>query len=339
MYLIDKQKGSVEMAGEDSAVKTELYIDGEQRQPTGNKYYSLHNPARPAELVGEAACASSEDVDAACEAAHAAFPAWALLSYAERADYLRKIAAHVTADEAELKSRIRLFTREHGKILKESTMELTRLGDRFIHCAGMAERLAADEELKGPPFDTIITRQPRGVAALIVPWNWPLSILGAKLPQALVSGNTCVVKPSQNSAMAPTLTLMKIAEMLPPGPRFSPAAVLMTNFFGLRELTQKLIAKMPKGGAIVNLTSGAGMGWAQNIPLLTEALAITDLDAVDEFVSRHEIHNDGINNQAAYPDFKATADRMDGNCVSTLERNWCADERDCTRGSRYSDTG
>ena len=205
------------MAGEDSAVKTELYIDGEQRHPTGKKYYSLHNPARPAELVGEAACASTDDVDAACEAAHAAFPAWASLSCANRADYLRKIAGHLTADEAELKSRIRLFTREHGKILKESTMELTRLGDRFMHCAGMAERLAADEELKGPPFDTIITRQPRGVAALIVPWNWPLSILGAKLPQALVSGNTCVVKPSQNSAMVPTMTLMKIAEMLPPG--------------------------------------------------------------------------------------------------------------------------
>jgi acyl-CoA reductase-like NAD-dependent aldehyde dehydrogenase len=52
---------------------------------------------------------------------------------------------------------------------------------------------------------------------LIVPWNWPLSILGAKLPQALVSGNTCVVKPSQNSAMAPCLTIKRIAEILPPG--------------------------------------------------------------------------------------------------------------------------
>lgn len=205
------------MTGSDSMVKTELYIQGERRQPGGGNYYQLHNPARPDELVGEAASATLEDIDAACEAAHAAFPAWAALSYAERAEYLRKIAAHLTADGPELQSRIRLFTREHGKILKEAAMELTRLGDRFLFCAEMAERLAADDELKGPPFDTIITRQPRGVAALIVPWNWPLSILGAKLPQALLSGNTCVVKPSQNSAMAPTLTIMKIAEVLPPG--------------------------------------------------------------------------------------------------------------------------
>lgn len=205
------------MAGKDSTVRTELYIDGEERQPTGKEYYELHNPARPQEVVGEAAAATPDDIDAACNAAHAAFPAWAALSYAERADYLRKIADHLTADEADLNFRIRLFTREHGKILKESTIEMTRLGDRFLHCAAMADRLAAEDKLKGPPFDTIVTRQPRGVAALIVPWNWPLSILGAKLPQALVAGNTCVVKPSQNSAMAPYLTIRRIAGILPPG--------------------------------------------------------------------------------------------------------------------------
>ncbi len=205
------------MTDKDSLVRTELYIGGEERQPTGQKYYQLHNPARPEEFVGEVASATPDDIDVACKAAHAAFPSWAALSYAGRADYLRKIAKHLTADEAELKSRIRLFTREHGKILKESTIEMTRLGDRFVHCAAMAERLAADDRHTGPPFDTIVTRQPRGVAALIVPWNWPLSILGAKLPQALIAGNTCVVKPSQNSAMAPSLTIKRIAEILPPG--------------------------------------------------------------------------------------------------------------------------
>ncbi len=205
------------MAGNGSTIRTELFIDGEERQPAGKEYYQLHNPARPDEFVGEAASATPDDIDDACKAAHAAFPAWAALSYAERADYLTKIAKHLTADDKDLNFRIKLFTREHGKILKESTIEMTRLGDRFVYCAAMAERLAAEDKLKAPPFDTIIMRQPRGVAALIVPWNWPLSILGAKLPQALMAGNTCVVKPSQNSAMAPALTIKKIAEMLPPG--------------------------------------------------------------------------------------------------------------------------
>jgi NAD(P)-dependent dehydrogenase (short-subunit alcohol dehydrogenase family) len=88
---------------------------------------------------------------------------------------------------------------------------------------------------------------------------------------------------------------------VPPGPKHSPATVLKTNFYGLREFTQKLLGKMSNGSAIVNLTSGAGMGWAQNIPLLQKALAINEISDVDEFATRHEIHNSGIENLAAYP--------------------------------------
>ncbi len=76
------------MAGKDSMVRTELFIDGEERQPADKEYYQVPNPARPDELVGEAASATPHDIDIACKAAHAAFPAWAALSYAERADYL-----------------------------------------------------------------------------------------------------------------------------------------------------------------------------------------------------------------------------------------------------------
>ncbi|MEC8038432.1 MAG: aldehyde dehydrogenase family protein, partial [Pseudomonadota bacterium] len=78
--------------------------------------------------------------------------------------------------------------------------------------------IARNSKLTGRVRNTVIvTHQPRGVAALVVPWNWPLSILGSKLPQALVTGNTVVVKPSANSALAPALTLQIIAKMLPPG--------------------------------------------------------------------------------------------------------------------------
>lgn len=196
---------------------TKLFIGGDEVSAEGGREYGQFNPARPKELVGHAALASKDDVDAAVQSAHQAFPKWAALSFAERAEMLRNVAAALTADQADVLSRSRLFTREHGKITKETMLELSRLGDRFLLSAAYAERLANEEQLQGPPFDTIITRQPRGVAALIVPWNWPLSILGAKLPQALITGNTVVVKPAQNSALAPTLTLQIIARMLPPG--------------------------------------------------------------------------------------------------------------------------
>ena len=205
------------MSYDEAPVETRLVINGEWRPASGGRTYEIHNPARPSEVVGMAAAASPDDVDAAMLAAQAAFPAWSSLSYQERGAYLTKINEAVVADADELQDRIKLFTREHGKILRESGMELTRLGARFDLVAGYAERLAEDEKLPGPPFDTVITRQPFGVATLIVPWNWPLSILGAKLPQALMAGNTVVVKPSSYSALAPMITLRKMAEVLPPG--------------------------------------------------------------------------------------------------------------------------
>jgi acyl-CoA reductase-like NAD-dependent aldehyde dehydrogenase len=198
-------------------VETLLYIDGQACPASDGGVYDIHNPARPSELVGRAAAGTVQDVDRAMRAAHAAFPAWAALSYAQRGAALRRVAAAITEDMAEVDARARLFTREHGKILRETHLEISRLGERFVQSANYAERLAQDEIIRAAPNDTIITRQPRGVAALVVPWNWPLAILGAKLPQALMAGNTVVVKPSANSALAPTLTLHKIAALLPPG--------------------------------------------------------------------------------------------------------------------------
>ncbi|MGR3815767.1 MAG: aldehyde dehydrogenase family protein [Cognatishimia activa] len=209
------------MSNMDQIITTEIVINGETRAASGGATYDLYNPARPSELVGHAAAATKEDMNAAVEAAHAAFPSWAELGYKARAEKLREIAKALTADEDDVKYRSRLFTREHGKIARETLLEMSRLGDRFMQAAAYGERMAIDEVMGpaevGPQFDTVVMRQPRGVAALIVPWNWPLSILGAKLPQALVAGNTVVVKPSEDSAMAPVLTLQIIADLLPPG--------------------------------------------------------------------------------------------------------------------------
>lgn len=198
-------------------IETQLFIDGSARPASDAGTYEIFNPARPSELVGRAAAATLDDVETAMKAAHAAFPSWAALSYGERGAMLRKVAAAITQDMDEVEERAKIFTREHGKILFETRLEISRLGERFVQSAAYGDRLAQDEEIKAAPNDTIITRQPRGVAALVVPWNWPLAILGAKLPQALMAGNTVVVKPSANSSLAPTMTLHRIAELLPPG--------------------------------------------------------------------------------------------------------------------------
>ncbi len=239
------------MTAVENLVETQLIVDGEWRPAATGRTYEVHNPARPSELVGRAAAGGREDARAAVEAGHRAFPAWAARSYQERAGYLSKVAEHLVEDAEEVDTRVRLLTREHGKILRESQMEITRLGDRFLYCASLAERLAHDERLSGPPFDTVITRQPRGVAALITPWNWPLSILGAKLPQALIAGNTVVIKLARSASLAPARTVRRIAETLPPG-----VVNLVTGSgseVGDELLTHPLVSK-------VNFTGGIDTG-------------------------------------------------------------------------------
>ena len=199
------------------AVRTDLFINGAAQPATGGASYEIVNPARPSEVVGHAAAASRDDVDAAMRAAHDAFAGWSALSMPERAAHLRHVAEHLNADAEDTAARARLLTREHGKTLFETNIEVTRLADRLAQVAGFADHLAAEDTVSGKMFDTVVTRKSRGVSLLIVPWNWPLAILGSKLPHALLAGNTVVIKLSEFATLAPAQTIMKIAAMLPPG--------------------------------------------------------------------------------------------------------------------------
>lgn len=198
-----------------SDITTPLFIDGQAVSPSA--FYDIFNPARPSQLVGRAASASHDDVDSAIRAADKAQKSWAALSLEERASYLLKIADNLNADEDEATARKRLFTTEHGKTLFETNIEITRLADRFRQVANFAAKLPEAEQINGPVFDTLVTRKSRGVSLLIVPWNWPLAILGSKLPQALLAGNCVVIKLSEMATLAPAKTIIKIAEMLPAG--------------------------------------------------------------------------------------------------------------------------
>ena len=104
-------------------VTTDLFIDGAARPATGKATYALVNPARPSEVVGYAAAANREDVDAAMQAAQRAFGAWAAMSMSERAAMLTHISGQLNANAAETASRARLLTREHGKTLFETNIE------------------------------------------------------------------------------------------------------------------------------------------------------------------------------------------------------------------------
>ena len=116
------------------AVTTDLYINGQARPATDGATYDIVNPARPSEVVGHAAAAGRDDVDAAMSAAHEASPAGRPCRW-QSARRISACAEHLNANADETAARAQLLTREHGKTLFETNIEVTRLVDRFAQVA------------------------------------------------------------------------------------------------------------------------------------------------------------------------------------------------------------
>jgi len=179
--------------------------------------YPVTNPVRPAEVVLEAPAASPAQVDRAVAAARRAAPRWAALSHEERVEALGKAAAAAAAvvDGADL---ARLLTREHGKVLWEAAFDagtISGMAGAFAPVA--AEALAARSLAGGGGRRTVVEHVPYGVVAAVLPFNWPVSVLGNKLLPALLTGNTVVVKVPPTCPGAVLAVAAAMAEALPPG--------------------------------------------------------------------------------------------------------------------------
>jgi acyl-CoA reductase-like NAD-dependent aldehyde dehydrogenase len=195
-----------------SEIRTGLYIAGEHQE--GAETFAVRDPADPELIVGHAAAASEAQARAAVAAASEAFPAWAARSAQERADLVRASLGALAADNDE---RVELLSRENGKVRSECEIEMHVVEARFNLAADLADVVAAVKELPAPPFRTQVGHLPLGVVSLIVPFNWPLAILAASLPQALVAGNTVVVKAPPTTPLSFVRTVEHIATQLPPG--------------------------------------------------------------------------------------------------------------------------
>lgn len=193
-------------------IATELFIDGEAKQL--DERLEVYDPASPSTLVGTAAAGSRQDASDAVAAAKRAFPAWSALPAAERA---AQIGASIEGLEATRDEDARILTLENGKPFQESWIDLLVLSVRTGLALELADQVEAVETLPGPPADTAVTYQPLGVVTIIVPFNWPLAILGASLPHALLAGNTVVVKPPPSTPLAMARVVSRMAAKLPPG--------------------------------------------------------------------------------------------------------------------------
>jgi acyl-CoA reductase-like NAD-dependent aldehyde dehydrogenase len=150
------------------------------------------NPATE-EVVKSLEQATEDDADAAIARAKKAFPKWRDVEPADRSRLLRRLA---DALESEQENLARLESENTGKPIGDSRGEMGMVAETFHYYAGMPERLLGDTIPVSGGVD-VTFREPLGVVALIVPWNFPLTIASWKMAPALAAGNTLVLKPAE----------------------------------------------------------------------------------------------------------------------------------------------
>ncbi|WP_436737079.1 aldehyde dehydrogenase family protein [Streptomyces sp. BBFR102] len=168
-----------------------LFIDGEFTEAAGGQVFKTLSPSTE-EVLSEVARAGAEDVDRAVRAARRAFGPWSALPGAERAKYLFRIARIIQERSRELAV---LETLDNGKPIKETRdSDLPLVAAHFFYYAGWADKLAHAGFGPAP--------RPLGVAAQVIPWNFPLLMLAWKIAPALAAGNTVVLKPAETTPLS-----------------------------------------------------------------------------------------------------------------------------------------
>ncbi|MFC6356704.1 aldehyde dehydrogenase family protein, partial [Luethyella okanaganae] len=195
----------------EAPVRTGLFIGGVARSTA--ETLAIADPAKPGVVVGHAASASAEDVADAVAAARAAFPAWSALTGPERAALMADAIAGI-ADERDVDAAV--LSQENGKIRFEGFIDALVFEIRWNLALMHAEEVDQGRTLPvvpgAIPVSTEVGYQPLGVVTVIVPFNWPIAILGASLPHALLAGNTAIVKPPPSAPLATTRLVQRVAE-------------------------------------------------------------------------------------------------------------------------------
>ena len=191
------------------------YINGEWRSANGTEVLQVVDPARQV-ILADVIMSTAADVDAAAQAAAAAFPGWRRIPAPDRIQYLFRLKMLL---EDHLDEISRLITQECGKTLAESVGEMRRAIENVEVACGIPKLSQGDfSEDIARGIDEIMIRQPVGICAIIAPFNFPGMIPFWFLPYALACGNPVIVKPSEK---VPT-TMQRIFELidsldLPPG--------------------------------------------------------------------------------------------------------------------------
>ena len=176
----------------------QMLIGGDWVGSRSGEFVQVTNPAT-GEPVDTAPRATVEDAREAIDAAHDAFSTWSEWTQAKRADILRRTVHLLHLHENPLAE---LLTREQGKPLREAVLEIRRYAHTLEYYAGLGKNIRGGyipqiaENAHG-----LILKRPLGVVGAIVPWNFPVSLMGNKIGPALLAGNTMVIKPAETTPL------------------------------------------------------------------------------------------------------------------------------------------
>ncbi|MEH6524102.1 aldehyde dehydrogenase [Sulfitobacter sp.] len=191
------------------------YIDGvfsdgsaqfESRDPATGQVWAMMPEAR------------TNDVNAAVEAAHAAFfaPEWSLMTATARGKLLYRLADLIAENAQTLAA---LETRDTGKIIRETSAQIAYVAEYYRYYAGLVDKIeGAHLPIDKPDMEVWLRREPLGVVAAIVPWNSQLFLAAVKIGPALAAGCTVVLKASEDGP-APMLEFARVFDQagFPPG--------------------------------------------------------------------------------------------------------------------------
>ncbi len=197
-------------------MKTDLFISNEWRQAASGNTMDVTNPATE-EVIASVAAAGEDDVNAAVQAARSCFDSseWRTLPARKRGAMLYRAGELLTERRNEI---AKLETLHNGKPLFESKIDVAMSAETLKYYAGWADKLSGDV-LSVNTGDFVYTdREPLGVVAAIVPWNFPLNLASWKFAPALAAGCTVILKPASETP----LTALAMGEIMqeagfPPG--------------------------------------------------------------------------------------------------------------------------
>ncbi|WP_298499855.1 aldehyde dehydrogenase [uncultured Algibacter sp.] len=225
------------------------YINGKFVDSKSTSVIEILNPCTE-EVISTISTGTVEDANNALEAAQAAQPAWEALPAIQRASFLHKMADVIRENRVFLAETL---SKEQAKVIGLAQVEIDVTADYFDYNAGWARRIEGEIIQSDREKEHIyLHKVPIGVAVGICPWNFPFFVMARKVAASLITGNTCVIKPSSE---APN-TVMEFADFIQKIDL--PAGVL--NFVcGAGRTVGNALSKSPITG-IISLTGSVGAG-------------------------------------------------------------------------------